>query len=85
MEHVHVRFYFATDKIRSKGLKIIHCPADELVAGYNSKPLQGKLPCRHRNAIMGICEEDFAEHKGVHVAVLKQHDLYEDEDDLMGL
>ena len=67
MKHVHVRFYFATDKIRSKELKVICCPTDELVADYNSKPLQGKLFYRHRNTIMGICEEDFAEYKEMYI------------------
>ena len=36
MEHVHVRFYFATDKIRSKELGATCCPAEELVANCNS-------------------------------------------------
>ena len=33
---------------------------------------------------MGIKTKDFAEYENMHVAVLKQCDLYDDEDDLMG-
>ena len=48
------------------------------------EPLQGELFYRHRNTIMGIKTKDFAEYENMHVAVLKQCDLYDDEDDLMG-
>ena len=83
MKHVHVRFYFAADKIRNKELKTVCCPTEELTADCNSKPLQGKLFHRHRNTTMGTKEEDFAEHKEMHIRILKQHDLCVDEEDLM--
>ena len=45
------------DKIKNKELKIIHCPTEELVSDYNSKPLQGKLFYKHHNTIMGTSKQ----------------------------
>ena len=86
MKHVHVKYYFVTDKIKNKEVKVVYCPTDELVADYNSKPLQGKLFYRHRNAIMGVREQDFAKYKELYIEVLKRYDLYDnEEDDLMDI
>jgi len=77
-----VRYYFAVDKLKTGELKIRHCPTDKLVADYNSKPLQGYLFVKHRNTILGVAEEDFAEYKQRYVEVLKQYNLYDNEEDL---
>ena len=53
------------------------------MADCNSKPLQGKLFCRHRNTVVGIKVEDFAKHKEMHMAALRQCDLHVNEEDLM--
>ena len=72
-------------KLKSKELKIIYCPTEELIADYNSKPLQGSLFAKHRNVILGVREEDFDLYKEMYVAVLKQYDLYINEEDLFDL
>ena len=56
------------DALKSKELKIICCPAGGLVAGYNSKPLQGPLLAKHRSAAFGVKEEDFDLYKEMYVA-----------------
>ena len=84
-KHIHVRYFFAVDKIQSKELKIVYCPTDAMVADYNSKPLQGKLSYDHRNTIMGIRIEDFDRYKKMYAEVLKQYDLYQDKDDLFNI
>ena len=66
-------------------LEATRCPAGELAAGYSSKPLQGSLFVKHRNVILGVREEDFDLYKEMYVAVLKQHDLYINEEDLFDL
>ena len=60
-------------------------PLGDLVADYNSKPLQGSLFVKHRNVILGVREEDFDLYKEMYVAVLKQYDLYVNEEDLFDL
>ena len=67
MAYRHVIMNLPADKIKNKEVKIVYCPTDELVADYNSKPLQGMLFHRHRNVIMGIKEEDFAMYKELYI------------------
>ena len=84
-QHINTRYYFAVDEIKNKELEVTHCPTADLVSDYNSRPLQGKLFCKHRDTVMGIKEEDFDEYKERYVAVLKQYDLYENEGDLFDM
>ena len=84
-QHIHVRYYYAVDKLKSKELKVIYCPTEDLAAGYSSKPLQGSLFAKHRNVILGVREEDFDLYKEMYVPVLKQYDLYINEEDLLDL
>ena len=60
----------------------MHCPTEEMIADYNTKPLQGKLFVYFRNKIMGIRTEDFPKYKDLYKEILERYDLYENEDDL---
>ena len=40
---------------------------------------------KHRNAILGVREADFNLYKEIYAAVLKQYDLYINEEGLLGL
>jgi hypothetical protein len=77
-KHIHVRYFFAVDKVKNKEIKIMYCPTEKMIADYNSKPLQGKLFIDLRNEMLGIKEEDFSIYKNRYIAVLKQYDLYDD-------
>ena len=79
-KHIHVRYFFAVDKLKSKELKILHCPTTELVADYNSKPLQGKLFETHRNTILGIKESELEDYKREYLAIIKKYDLMDDDE-----
>ena len=70
------------DKIKNKGVKIIYCLTEEMIADFNTKPLQGKLFFYFRDKIMGIRTEDFDRYKAKYVESLKQYELYESEDNL---
>ena len=69
-------------KIKNKKVKIVYCPTKELIADYNTKPLQGSLFYYYRNKVMGIRTEDFKKYKNNYIEILKQYKLYSDEDDL---
>jgi len=84
-QHIHARYYFAVHKIKSKELRIAHCPTGKLVAGYSSKPLQGMLLTTHRNTLLGVREEDFKLYKKMYTEVLKKYDLFINEEDLHGI
>ena len=60
-KYIHVRFYFAKDKIDKKKLKSVYCPTDEMTADFNTKPLQGSKFVECRDKILGITAEDFDE------------------------
>ena len=60
--HISIRYFYVTDKLQDKTLTAIsYCPTKEMVSDYLSKSLQGSLFWTHRNAIMGINEQDEAE------------------------
>ena len=77
--------FFVVDKIKNKEVKIVYCPTEKMIADYNTKPLQGKLFYYFRNKIMGIKLEDFKKYKDNYVEILKQYELWYDEDDLYDL
>jgi hypothetical protein len=81
-KHINIRYFFVVDKIKNKEVKIIYCPTEEMIADFNTKPLQGKLFFYFRDKIMGINKEHFARYKAKYVESLKQYGLYENEDDL---
>ena len=73
------------DKIKNKEVKIVYCHTEEMVADYNTKPLQGSLFYYFRNKIMGIKNEDFKRYKDMYVESQKQYGLYKNKDDLYDL
>lgn len=58
-KHIHIRYFFVTDKIAKKEVKLIYCPTKDMIADYNTKPLQGAQFIRFRNLMLGIKAEDF--------------------------
>ena len=51
--HIDVRYFFVSDRVKKKEVKIKYCPTDLMIADYFTKPLQGKLFHTLRNIIMG--------------------------------
>ena len=56
-KHMDIHYFYVSDHIRNKTLSLKHCPTEEMLADYFTKPLQGALFVRLRNHIMGA---DFA-------------------------
>ena len=81
-KHIHIRYFFAVDKISKKEVRIVYCPTEDMVADYSTKPLQGLKFIEFRNIIQGIIEEDFATYQKQYIATLRQYDLFEDGDDI---
>ena len=53
-----IRYFYVGDHIQNKTLCLHHCPTEEMLADYFTKPLQGSLFVRLRNHIMGAEFED---------------------------
>ena len=81
-KHIHIRYFFTTDKIDKRKLKLLYCPTDKMIADFGTKPLQGAKFIEFRNQIQGIRAEDFDGYKKQYIIILKKYDLYKNEDDL---
>ena len=64
---------------------MMYCPTEDMIADYNSKPLQGKLLYDNRNLMMGLNIEEFDRYKRMYVEVLDAYDLNVDEYDLFDM
>ena len=84
-KHIHIRYFFVTDKIEKKELKLIYCPTEKMIADFSTKPLQGSKFIEFRDQMQGIRAEDYDDYKRQYIAVLKAYDLYENEEDLESL
>ena len=83
-KHIHIRYFFATDKIEKKEIRLIYCPTDKMIADYSTKPLQGAKFVEFRDLMLGIRASDYNEYKRQYIAILKQYELYdESEHDLL--
>ena len=58
-KHIHIRRFFAADKIKKKEERVEHCPTEKMIANYSTKPTQGSLFVFQRNTMQGINEQDF--------------------------
>jgi len=56
--HIEIRCCFVTDDIRRGTAKVAHCPTEEMVADFFTKPLQGSLFRKFFKMIMGCAVQD---------------------------
>jgi hypothetical protein len=70
-KHIHIRYFFATDKIAKKELKLIYCPTDKMIADYSTKLLQGAKFVEFRDQMQGISAKYYDDYKRQYMAVLK--------------
>ena len=52
--HINIRYFFIADRISNNKVRVEYCPTGDMVADYFTKPLQGSLFRKMRNAIMNI-------------------------------
>ena len=62
-KHIHIRYFFITDWIKQKEIRVECCPTGVMIADYFPKPLQGSLFRKFRNMILGIVKENIALYK----------------------
>lgn len=51
---LNIRCFFLTDQIEKGNLDIVHCPTDEMIGDFVSKPLQGAEFTKFRSDVMGF-------------------------------
>ena len=52
-KHMHIRYFYVTEQVQNRNIHVGHCPTEEMVADFFTKPLQGSLFKKLRNYIMG--------------------------------
>ena len=56
-KHVHISYFFITDRIKQKKIQVEYCPTGDIIADYFTKPIQESIFKKFRNMILGINEE----------------------------
>jgi hypothetical protein len=51
---MNIRYFFVTDRVKAKEIRIQHRGTEAMLGDYFTKPLQGQLFRRMRNIIMNI-------------------------------
>ena len=54
-KHIHICFFFVTDRIEQGELSVEWCPTGDMIGDFMTKPTQGALFQRFRDQIMGVC------------------------------
>ena len=71
--HINIRYFLITDKVKRGEISTItHCPTEEMLADVLTKPLQGSLFKKFRNAIMGCTDAEYIKYKMAYEASRKQ-------------
>jgi len=50
--HINIRYFFITDRVKSGEICIEHCPTNEMIGDFFTKPLQGAKFCKFRQLIL---------------------------------
>ena len=51
--HINIRYFFVKDRVQSENINIVHCPTEEMLADFFTKPLQGALFHKFKQVLMG--------------------------------
>jgi hypothetical protein len=68
--HINIRYFFVTDRIASKEIRVEYCPTEDMIADFFTKPLQGSLFRKFRNWILNLDDAPLAERLRDHRSVL---------------
>jgi hypothetical protein len=55
-KHIHVRYYFITDRIKKGDVSLDWCPTEDMTSDFWTKPNQGAVFTRFRDQLMGVVE-----------------------------
>jgi hypothetical protein len=53
--HIKIRYFFMQDRFWSKGISVVYCPTNKMLANFFTKPLQGSLFRKFRAVLLGHC------------------------------
>ena len=74
-KHMDIRYFYITEQVERKAMHVTHCPTEEMVGDFFTKPLQGSLFLKMRNYIMGNEEPGYQD---LPRSVLRKHNSDDD-------
>ena len=74
-KHMDIRYFYVTEQVGRKTIHVTHCPTEEMVGDFFTKPLQGSLFLKMRNYIMGNEEPGYQD---LPRSVLRKYDNDDD-------
>jgi hypothetical protein len=80
-KHIHLRYFYVKDRVDAGAMHIEHCPTEDMLADFFTKPLQGGPFRRMRDRIMNI-DPSSPYHSSSHRSVLKGGNDLDDQNDL---
>ena len=75
-KHIDIQYFFVTDRIKKKHVKVKYCPTEEMITDFFTKTLQGALVYKFRDAILGINASDFDKYKEQYYQALEKYRLF---------
>jgi hypothetical protein len=51
--HIDIRYFFIKDRLEIEDMSVVHCPTEQMLADFFTKPLQGSLFRKLKAVIMG--------------------------------
>lgn len=57
--HISIRYFFVTDKIENKEMRVEYCPTEDMLADIFTKPLQGSLFRKLRDRLLNVDSTNF--------------------------
>ena len=55
--HINIRYFFVSDRIKQKELRVEYCPTEDMVADLLTKPLQGSLFRKLRRLLLNLPDD----------------------------
>lgn len=59
-KHIHIRYFFVTDRIGSNELTVEYYPTGEILGDFFTKPVQGSLFIKFRKHILNLEHDDLS-------------------------
>ena len=50
--YLNIKYFYITDKLEPKEVKIEYCPTDDMIGDFNTKPLQGSKFIKFKQMIL---------------------------------
>ena len=69
---MNIRYFYVTEQVKKKAVHVTHCPTEEMVGDFSTRPLQGSLFIKMRNYIMGSEEPGY---QALPWSVWSNHDM----------